>query len=161
MERLEHELARQLRRLGHGPSAAQVVDVWREAVGAAVAAHAWPARMGRDGVLYVHTTSSAWAFELSQLSPVVEQRLGELLGADAPRRLRFVPGPIPSAGLDEGREEAPRIRPSAETLQEARALVAAVSDGGLAERIARAFALTRARREPGTASGMLEAARKS
>jgi hypothetical protein len=70
---------------------ADLVALWPEVVGDAVAANAWPARLGRDGVLHVNTSSSAWAFELGQLESEIRARLGE----GAPRRLRFAPGPLP------------------------------------------------------------------
>jgi predicted nucleic acid-binding Zn ribbon protein len=50
--------------------------------------------LARDGSLHVTTSSSAWAFELTQLAASILERLQERLGESAPagcasRRARF------------------------------------------------------------------------
>ena len=70
-----------------------IVAAWPAAVGEEVARNSWPARISRDGVLHVNTSSSAWAFELTQLAAVV---LEQLAGA-----------------LEDGRAERAPLRPRA------------------------------------------------
>jgi hypothetical protein len=120
----------------------EVLAAWPAAVGAMVAANAWPARIARDGTLHVNTSSSAWAFELGQLAPEIAARLREQLGESAPKALRFAVGhlPEPPAGeAAEGRTEGPE--PTAEALQRAAALGAGIEDEELRKRVVRATAL--------------------
>jgi hypothetical protein len=93
MDRLGETVSSELGRFGAAGPMVDLVALWPQVVGDAVAANAWPARLSRDGVLHVNTSSSAWAFELGQLESEIRSRLGEL----APGRLRFAPGPIPEA----------------------------------------------------------------
>jgi hypothetical protein len=97
---LGDDVARELARLGQAPAGhgdmAAVLAAWPSAVGDAISSNAWPARFTRDGTLIVHASSSAWAFELEQLSESVRERLGPL----APPRLRFVVGPLPERGAE-------------------------------------------------------------
>src|SRR5439155_21214632 len=67
MEPLGPEVRRELGRFGPQAGLGKLVAAWPAAVGAQIAANAWPARFRRDGILVVHTSSSAWAFELAQL----------------------------------------------------------------------------------------------
>ena len=83
MERLGDSLDQELRRFGTTGSMPAIVAAWPAAVGEEVARNAWPARISRDGVLHVNTSSSAWAFELTQLAAVVLEQL-----AAASRRRR-------------------------------------------------------------------------
>ena len=103
MDRIGDTVRNELGRFGTAGPMTDLVEVWPEAVGNAVAANAWPARLSRDGTLHVNTSSSAWAFELGQLESDIRGRLGE----HAPRKLRFAPGPLPEA-----------VRAAAEDLQE-------------------------------------------
>jgi hypothetical protein len=93
-EPLGESVRRELGRLGGaaGSGMAELVAAWPDSVGPAIANNAWPARVTRDGTLVVHTSSSTWAFELTQLEATVRERLGSL----APPKMRFAPGPIPS-----------------------------------------------------------------
>jgi hypothetical protein len=115
---------RELGRLGPQAGSARLLGAWREAVGETIATHAWPARLARDGTLHVATSSSVWAFELTQLAPLVLERLRGHLAEAAPARLRFAPGNVPE--------------PSAETAEPARAegLVASQGDRAEGERVA-------------------------
>jgi hypothetical protein len=90
---LKGELGAQLARLGgsQGAPLDGIVAAWAGAVGPAIAANAWPARSARDGTLIVHTSSSVWSHELTQLEAELRDRLGEA----APERMRFVVGPVP------------------------------------------------------------------
>ena len=91
MDRIGETVRSELGRFGTAGPMADLVALWPQVVGDAVAVNAWPARLSRDGVLHVNTSSSAWAFELGQLESEIRTRLGE----QAPRRLRFAPGPLP------------------------------------------------------------------
>ena len=95
MERLGDSLDRELRRFGTTGSMPAIVAAWPEAVGEEVARNAWPARISRDGVLHVNTSSSAWSFELTQLAAVVLEQLAARLDDVAPKGLRFAPGHLP------------------------------------------------------------------
>ncbi|MDX6512763.1 MAG: Dna[CI] antecedent, DciA, partial [Gaiellaceae bacterium] len=85
----------ELARFGPAAGMADLVAAWPGAVGEAIAGNAWPARVGRDGTLYVHAASSAWAFELGQLEPTIRERLRDALGEAAPPKLRFAVGNLP------------------------------------------------------------------
>jgi predicted nucleic acid-binding Zn ribbon protein len=92
LDPLGPELRAELIRLGPAGAIGEVADAWPEAVGEAIAANAWPARIARDGTLHVATSSSTWAFELTQLEATVRTRLAARLGPSAPPALRFAPG---------------------------------------------------------------------
>jgi hypothetical protein len=142
MDRLGAEVERELARFGVEAAIGRIVDAWPAAVGETIARNAWPARVGRDGTLHVHTSSSAWAFELTQLTAMIL----EALAADAPPRLRFAPGPLPEPVSHRGGSDGPTkppIRPEHE--EAARALVAEIGDEELREKVQRAAALSLAR----------------
>ena len=145
------EVRRELDRFGPAGKMGELVSVWPEAVGAAIAANAWPARVARDGTLHVHTASSTWAFELAQLSDPVLSRLRERLGEDSPAALRFAVGPLPELGEEVEKlrdESAPK--PTAQHLEEAERIAASIGDTALRETVARAISasLTLAGRPP-------------
>src|ERR671934_856086 len=123
MERVGDAIAQELSRFGAVPGLAPLVEAWPTRVGPEIARNAWPARLGRDGTLHVHTSSSAWAFELGQLELRIRASLGEL----APARLRFAVGPLPEpsspALADPSR--AP-LEPSPEQRERAVRLAAAI-----------------------------------
>jgi predicted nucleic acid-binding Zn ribbon protein len=144
--RIGDEIARQLKRLGPGASLGDIVRVWPEAVGPAISANAWPARLARDGTLHVAARSSAWAFELTQLESTVRSRLRERLGAEAPQGLRFSVGPLPERGPEAVKERA-RTVPKAAPEDEAHGaeLAAAIGDPELRKLVAKAAAASLAR----------------
>lgn len=146
IERLGDEVRRQAARFGPVGNMARVTELWPAAVGPAVAAHAWPARVGRDGTLQVNTDSSAWAFELSQLAPAVLDQLRAALGDDAPAGLRFAPGPLPerSAGETEA-VGSTRPQPSHAERAAAHELTRPIEDADLRALVARAAAASLAR----------------
>ena len=141
MDRIGREIERELDRFTPDRTMQALVTAWPEAVGAQVARHAWPARLGRDGTLSVSTSSSAWAFELTQLAGVVRERLGEILGEGAPRRIAFAPGRLPApAAREEPRPEAqPRV-PSPSEAAEGLRIAAPIGDEELRSTVARAAA---------------------
>jgi hypothetical protein len=95
--------------------------------------------MTRDGTLLVHTSSSTWAQELTQLESDVRSALGEA----APARLRFVVGPVPSAGAEVVSDVKRSSHSPTDAERELGAAIASrIEDLDLRERIARACALS-------------------
>jgi hypothetical protein len=143
MDRLEHSVDRELRRFGQSGSIPAIVTAWPAAVGEEVARNAWPARVSRDGTLHVSTSSSAWAFELTQLATVVLEQLTAELDEDPPKALRFAPGHLPEPPPEAPAATSARVpAPSPERVAEAEELASAIDDEELRERVARAAALS-------------------
>jgi hypothetical protein len=143
MERLGDDVRKALAATGApeaGPMTA-IVDAWPDAVGAAIARAAWPARLARDGTLHVATVSSTWAFELDRLAPEIAGRLAAALGEDAPAALRFAPGRVPEPPAPVP-PERPAVgpEPTASERAEAGRLAAPIADADLRELVARAAA---------------------
>ena len=88
MDRIRAAVQGELGRFGPATGMADLVAVWPEAVGEAIARNAWPARIARDGTLHVNALDSVWAFELQHRAPEIAERLGV-------PAVRFVPGPVP------------------------------------------------------------------
>ena len=146
MERLGSEVKRELARFGPAAGMAAIVEAWPDAVGPEIARNAWPSRIGRDGTLHVAASSSAWVFELTQLATEIHGRLRTALGSDAPRALRFAPGPLPEALVEASEAgERPIVRPSAAERARALELTSEVGDRDLREVLARAAAASLAR----------------
>jgi predicted nucleic acid-binding Zn ribbon protein len=143
MERLGDSLGQELRRFGATGSMPAIVAAWPAAVGEEVARNAWPARISRDGMLHVNTSSSAWAFELTQLAPVVLEQLAAAVDDDAPKGLRFAPGHLPEPAAEPSVSPRARpVEPTAEQVTEAGELASSIEDEGLRDRVARAAALS-------------------
>jgi Dna[CI] antecedent, DciA len=140
-EPIGEDIRRELGRFGPEGNLGEIVEAWPAAVGPAIAANAWPARVMRDGTLHVSTASSTWAFELTQLSASVLGHLRERLGPICPTGLRFSAGPLPELG---GKEETSVKRtvpkPSEEQLAAAERIAQAVDDEELRRLVARAAA---------------------
>jgi len=85
----------------------------------------------------VNTSSSAWAFELTQLEATIREKLGE----HAPPKLRFVPGPLPE-GLTTAEAASPPTAPEPSDDERvcAAELAAAIGDEKLRNLVARAAA---------------------
>ena len=117
-------------------------------MGPAIAANAWPGRISRDGTLHVATGSSAWAFELTQLSGDVLARLREHLGEACPPALRFAVGPLPERGA-EAEEILDRTvpKPTAEQAEASKRIAATIEDQALREAVAKAIAASLAAAE--------------
>jgi hypothetical protein len=111
----------------------EVVERWPAAVGPAIAQAAWPARIGRDGTVHVHTADSTWAFELGHRAAEIAARLGV-------DRVRFAPGPLPSPAAEE--TSRARVEPSPEDEALAAALSAAIGDPDLRESVEKAIAFS-------------------
>lgn len=142
MERITPEVKQELSRFGAQGAMPEIVAAWPEAVGAMVAANAWPARIARDGTLLVNTSSSAWAFELGQLAAEIVSKLAAHLGEKAPKSVRFAVGHLPEPALpdgDERRTEAPE--PSPEAREAAARMAAEIQDEELRKKVEKAVAL--------------------
>jgi hypothetical protein len=142
MERLGDEVGRQLGRFGPQGAISDIVAAWPGAVGEAIARNAWPARVARDGTLHVATSSSSWAFELTQLAPQLMARLKPLLAESAPKALKFSPGPVPELTRPEATSAVPATRsdPTPEERALAAAMSAEIEDEELRDLVARAAA---------------------
>jgi hypothetical protein len=152
MERVGDEVRRELARFGPAGAVGELVRAWPELVGEAIAANAWPARVSRDGTLFVHTADSVWAFELGQQAPAIVERLRARLGESAPKALRFAPGHLPEPAAVAPAESAERtLEPSPEERQKASELASVIDDPELRERVARAVAASLARTAAGRA----------
>lgn len=136
---IEDDVRRELSRFGPEAGLGKIVEAWPESVGEGIAANAWPARVARDGSLHVATSSSAWAFELTQLAPSILERLQERLGEAAPAGLRFAPGPLPEAGR-EPVETSRRIVPEVSDADRAEGarIAATIENPALREAVAKA-----------------------
>lgn len=155
-EPIGDEVRRELGRFGPAGAMAEIVRAWPSAVGDSIARNAWPARVARDGTLHVATSSAAWAYELGLLASDIRERLAAPLGEDAPRGLRFAPGPLPEPPAPT-REEAPREppRPSPEQRREAERLAAPIEDENLRKIVAKAAAASLAK-AAGRPGGLLD-----
>jgi hypothetical protein len=136
---IEDDVRRELGRFGPAVGLGEIVTAWPECVGEAIAANAWPARLARDGSLHVATSSSAWAFELTQLAGSILERLEERIGDSAPSSLRFAPGPLPERGLPPEKASQRTVKElSADALAEGERIAAAIEDENLRAAVARA-----------------------
>jgi hypothetical protein len=142
MDRIGADVELQLARFDGQGSMPRIVAAWPGAVGGEVGRNAWPARVGRDGTLHVHTSSSVWAFELGQLAPKILERLRDTLGGQAPTALRFAPGHLPET--PSATPEAvvrPAPAPSPAVVERAATLAGGIADEELRSRVARAAEL--------------------
>lgn len=115
----------------------RISAVWEQAVGAALARVAQPARVARDGTLVVHAADASWVHALTLEQRTILRRLGELLPDGAPAALRAEVGPI---SVGEAVEETPETPIRPEALERAEALTEGVADAGLREVLSRAVA---------------------
>ena len=145
-ERIDADVRRELSRFGTAGAISDVTRAWPSAVGETIAANAWPARLGRDGTIYVSTGSSAWAFELTQLEGEIGARLADLLSEARPRRIRFSPGELPEQRADTvPRERRKGPAPTAADRAHAVRIAAQIGDEELRALVARAAAASLAR----------------
>jgi len=145
-ERIGDAVHRELGRFGPAAGMAEIVRAWPAAVGEQIALNAWPARLARDGKLYVATSSSAWAFELAQLEPKLLERLGEHLGEVTPAGMRFAPGKLPELSTGTAAVGSKRGRkPTAEERNRAEEMAAGIEDESLRKVVAKAAAASLAR----------------
>jgi hypothetical protein len=146
MDRIGDTVRHELGRFGTTGAMADIVSAWPRLVGETIAANAWPARLARDGTLHVNAGSSAWAFELDQLGGEILPRLREALGEDAPRRLKFAPGPLPEAAPAASERQPPHpLEPTAEDVQDARTWASAIESKELRKTVEKAARASLAR----------------
>jgi hypothetical protein len=132
VERLSSTVRVELGRFGAAGDLAGVVERWPDAVGAGIAANAWPARTARDGTLIVHTADSIWAFELTHRGAEIAARL-------CVPAVKFVPGPLAGEALPT---PTPRpVEPSADDRRAAHELAAQIDDENLRKTVEKAIAL--------------------
>ena len=136
MERLSDAVRNELSRFGAQGRLGEIVARWPGAVGDAIARNAWPARIARDGTLYVHTADSVWAFELSHRAREIAARL-EVAA------IRFTPGPLPGTEPVTAAREG--VAPSPEDVREASRIAGEVGDPELRKTIQKAVGLALAR----------------
>ena len=140
-ERIGDNVQRELARCGPAEGMTEIVRAWPSAVGEQIAQNAWPARLARDGTLHVSTSSSAWAFELTQLEPKLLDRLREELGDKAPAAARFAPGKLPELSAEGGSVSSRGVtKPTQQDLETADALAAEIEDESLRKIVAKAAA---------------------
>jgi hypothetical protein len=135
LRRLGEDVRRELERFGPQAGMPELVDRWPQAVGEAIARHAWPARIARDGTVHVHTADSVWAFELGHRAREIAERLGVT-------SLRFAPGPLPEPPVDAPVE---RVEPTPEDDERAAAIASSIADEKLRESVQKAVRLSLAR----------------
>jgi Dna[CI] antecedent DciA-like protein len=142
MDRVGGDIARELGRFGPASGMAPVIDAWPSAVGPEIARNAWPARLGRDGTLFVHTQDSIWAFELTTRAEDIRLRLGKA----APRKLAFAPGPLPEPPIESLEQvRRPPPKPTAEHVAKAESLTRVIRDEELRKVVAKAAAASLSR----------------
>jgi hypothetical protein len=122
----------ELARFGPEAGGGGVLERWEDAVGAAIARNAWPARIGRDGTLHVSTADSVWAFELAHRAPEIAARLGV-------PKVRFAPGPLPAHAPPAVVSEP--VRPTRGEARAAAQIVAGIGDEKLRESVQKAVSL--------------------
>jgi hypothetical protein len=142
MERIGHEVERELARGGSRDAIplGALTAAWPTVVGDAIARHAWPRRIARDGTLHVATSSATWANELTLLGADIVERLRAHLGLDAPARLKCAVGPVPEQAPSGDPEiripDAAELPPA--VVSEADSAASAIADPELRELVARA-----------------------
>ena len=135
LEPLGREIKSELARFGPQAGMAELLERWPGAVGEAIARNAWPARIARDGTVYVNTADSVWSFELGQRSGEIAERLGVA-------KLRFAPGPLPEPDRER---EVEALEPTPEEEERARALASMIEDEKVRESVQKAVRLSLAR----------------
>jgi hypothetical protein len=141
MEPIGREVREALSGLGPAGAMPELLAAWPAAVGEQIARNAWPARIGRDGTLYVSVSSSTWAFELSQLAGEIASRLQQALGTAAPQRLRFAPGSLPERSAEGGETvKKERRKPTEAEQRQAGRLASDIRDEELRKLVAKAAA---------------------
>jgi predicted nucleic acid-binding Zn ribbon protein len=91
---------------GGSPEYLMLCTLWRETVGASIAAHTSPAAVYRN-CLTVHVSSSVWMQQLHFMRETILAKLNRGLAASPLAGLRFKIGPVP--GLNEEDEALPPL----------------------------------------------------
>ena len=91
-----------------GLAAAEIASEWPAIVGEAIAAAAWPDRLGRDGTLRV-CVSGPVAVELQHLEPQILERIASYYGYRAVTRIAYVSRAAPPQAPGRPRRTPPEI----------------------------------------------------
>jgi hypothetical protein len=135
LERLADDVRAELARFGPQAGMPELVERWPAAVGDAIARHAWPARIARDGTVHVHTSDSVWAFELAHRAQEIANRAGV-------ERVKFAPGALPEPSRKAVSD--PPV-PTAEDAALAARLASPIEQENLRETVQKAISLALAR----------------
>src|SRR5476651_1076880 len=133
MDRLSDHVRSELSRFGPQAGLGELLALWPEAVGEAIARNAWPARIARDGTVHVNTADSIWAFELGHQAAEIAARLGV-------EKLRFAPGPLPEPAAAAVSAEV--LQPTPEQELEATAIAAPIEDENLRRSVQKAVSFS-------------------
>ena len=110
---------------------------WASVVGPVIARESWPARIGPDGRLHVHATSSVWVSELTLLAADILERLVAAVAATSLTGISFRVGTVPLP--PEARARDPLAVTSSAAIAAAAELVAVIADPTLREAARRAL----------------------
>ena len=111
---------------------------WASVVGPVIARESWPSRIGADGRLHVHVTSSLWASELTALAGDIADRLRAATGATGLTGVVFRVGTVPADAADATTGHTP-TPPSPAASAAATELVRTIADPALREAARRAL----------------------
>ena len=133
-----------------GSELAQLQAAWREVVGRQAAANSIVVRRSRAGVVSIACATAGWAQELDVRRDLFRDRLAGAVPGTTVTGVRFVVGdhvmPAPETAPVQ-----PRVRPTDEEVQAAKAAVGDVSDAALRDLLERAaagqMAVARAKRK--------------
>ncbi len=119
----------------------RVFVVWDEVVGDVVAKNAQP-QFFRKGMLFIETTSSVWAQELSMMRHCLIDALNERLERSLIREIRFKATATEKMSLDSGGKIAPsvpgdpgRVELEPKDLAEIEMVVKNINDTGIREEL--------------------------
>lgn len=132
---------------GRGPDLAplrRIAEAWPAAVGDQLAGVAQPARLTADGTLVVHARDASWVHALTLEERRILARLGDLLGADAPRAVKVEVGVLAAAAEPPPTAPDP---PSPAAIARADELTREVADPRLREALRRLVAQSVERRK--------------
>ncbi len=112
---------------GQGFAVAGVLTDWPHIVGAKLAEHCCPEKLGRDGTLHLRV-DGGWALELAHLEPEMLDRIAGYVGFRAVKRIAIVQGPLPPRPASRLRKIRALEPAEAKALQDS---LAATGDAGL------------------------------
>jgi predicted nucleic acid-binding Zn ribbon protein len=86
--------------LKKGIESGKALTCWEEVVGEKIADHAQALKIKKD-ILFVTTTSSTWAQELSLMKKDLIKKINERIEQDKIHKIRFLPRGIKPKGKDD------------------------------------------------------------
>ncbi len=120
-----------------GTSLVPISRAWASVVGPVIARESWPARIGADGTLHVHVTSSLWVSELTLLGADILGRLVAAVSVTGVSSVSFRVGTVPVAPVRREAPPPPVTSPAA--IAAARELASVIADPALREAARRAI----------------------